>query len=806
MPDEQSTVIPDGAMSASTAEHMVTADCGETWPREMPAWSFIGAFRHMVNWSRVYLIFRRESVDQLRDRRTIFVLIGLPFALYLVLGVGLVHLAGSFIVQPTTVVVAGTPNPDVLPFLDGDTTTSPWMSGGESSGLNIITPVSPGREGATSALRESVLEIEQILASSRDSWKTQISLFSDPKNGINSGHPTELTELVTKTLAEHKLHAIVIIPDGFPVRQPDSVSNETVTGSDTESLPAPVVVYSSANSRSVHAGQRMVTGLVRWQRAITEDFMTDLLAGKSFPPMDPEAIDVATRVERSSNIWAIIFPALIVLMTVLGAFYPAIDLCAGERERGTLETLLVCPARRVEILLGKFLLVMTFSCISAMLNLISLGLISQSALTSVTRGNGVIGQALEFPSFGTLVWVIVLMVLISAPFCALSLALASFARSTKEAQFYVAPLMGVALTLTTSCLLPGVELTAFHALLPVVGPVLWLKALLSDGISGLLIGNLALVLVASAGWSVLAIMLAVEQFKDERMLFPDSESFHPIRSLRKLLREPPPLPTPAAAGLCFIAIMLVQLWGAPLLANQIQGQHGPGIWQLLISGQQVLSLAVPPLLMAWLFTSQFRKTLKLHRVRPGFVFWSMMLAVGIHPLMSELAWAIRSWFSPLPTGVPVVLQLFDQEHYSLAAYLAAFALIPGLCEELAFRGFILSGFQSRQQPLLAVVFSSLLFGAMHVVPQYAFNAALLGVPLAMLTLNCRSIFPAMAFHVFYNALDVLRAYAINNAAPGFIEILWTSGAESPHYAWWTIVAAFIIVGLACRNLSVVSSE
>ena len=760
----------------------------------------------MVNWSRVYLIFRRESVDQLRDRRTIFVLIGLPFALYLVLGVGLVHLAGSFVVQPTTVAVAGTPNPDVLPFLNGDTTTSPWMSDGESSGLNIMAPASAGPAGSASGLRESIFEIERILASSHESWKTQISLFSDPKNGIHISHPTELTELVTKTLAEYKLHAIVIIPDGFPVRQPDSVSHATGTGADPESLPAPVVVYSSANSRSVHAGQRMVTGLVRWQRAITEDLMTDLLDGKSFPPMDPEAVDVATRVERSSNIWAIIFPALIVLMTVLGAFYPAIDLCAGERERGTLETLLVCPASRVEILLGKFLLVMTFSCFSAMLNLISLGLISQSALSSVTQGNGVIGQTLEFPSFGTLAWVIVLMVLISAPFSALSLALASFARSTKEAQFYVAPLMGVALTLTTSCLLPGVELTAFHALLPVVGPVLWLKALLRDGMSGMLFGNLTLVLLASAGWSVLAIMLAVEQFKDERMLFPDSESFHPIRAFRKLIREPSPLPTPAAAGVCFIVIMLVQLGGGPLLANQMQGQHDPGIWQLLMSGQQVLSLAVPPLLLAWLFTSQFRKTLKLHRVRPGFVFWSMMLAAGIHPLMFELTWAIRPWFPPLPTGVPAVLQLLDQEHCSRAAYLAAFALIPGLCEELAFRGFILSGFQSRQRPFLAVVFSSLLFGAMHVVPQYAFNAALLGVPLAIITLNCRSIFPAIAFHVFYNALDIMRAYLMHHASPGFIEILWVPGSESRHYAWYMMVAALIVVILACRNLSVVSSE
>ena len=177
------------------------------------------------------------------------------------------------------------------------------------------------------------------------------------------------------------------------------------------------------------------------------------------------------------------------------------------------------------------------------------------------------------------------------------------------------------------------------------------------------------------------------------MLFPDSESFHPIRSLRKLICEPPSLPTPAAAGVCFIAIMLIQLLGAPLLAHQIQSQRHPHVWQLLFIGQQVFSLAVPPLLLAWLFTSEFRRTLKLIPVRQQFVFWSMILAAGVHPLMFELSWAIRSWFPPLPAGVPAVLILLDQENFSLGAYLVAFALIPGICEELAFRGFMLSGFQ-----------------------------------------------------------------------------------------------------------------
>src|SRR5262249_20161688 len=62
------------------------------------------------------------------------------------------------------------------------------------------------------------------------------------------------------------------------------------------------------------------------------------------------------------------------IMALTGAFYPAVDLCAGEKERGTMETLLISPASRSEIVLGKFLTVMLASVLTALLNLVSMGL------------------------------------------------------------------------------------------------------------------------------------------------------------------------------------------------------------------------------------------------------------------------------------------------------------------------------------------------------------------------------------------------------------------------------------------------
>ena len=95
------------------------------------------------------------------------------------------------------------------------------------------------------------------------------------------------------------------------------------------------------------------------------------------------------RGEVGGSIWGRIFPFLLVIMALTGAFYPAVDLCAGEKERGTMETLLISPASRPEIVLGKFFTVMLASMSTALLNLVSMGLTGlQIAGKSPRSGRG----------------------------------------------------------------------------------------------------------------------------------------------------------------------------------------------------------------------------------------------------------------------------------------------------------------------------------------------------------------------------------------------------------------------------------
>src|SRR5207247_6316762 len=112
-----------------------------------------------------------------------------------------------------------------------------------------------------------------------------------------------------------------------------------------------------------------------------------------------------------------IFPLFLVMWTLSGALYPAVDLCAGEKERGTMETLLITPAGREEIVLGKFLTIWVFSSATALLNLISMGV--TTALLS---------SHMPSVSIAALAWCVVLSLPQAAFFSALGLAFGSSAR------------------------------------------------------------------------------------------------------------------------------------------------------------------------------------------------------------------------------------------------------------------------------------------------------------------------------------------------------------------------------------------
>src|SRR5204862_8137299 len=162
-------------------------------------------------------------------------------------------------------------------------------------------------------------------------------------------------------------------------------------------------------------------------------------------------------------------PFMLVMWSMAGALYPAIDLCAGEKERGTMETLLISPAGRGEIVAGKYLAVWTLAAVTALWNLIWMG-------GGALLGGRLLEMELVRPE--GLFWCALISVPLAALFSALSLALSVYARSTKEGQYYLLPIFLGTMPLVLFSLAPGLELTWRTSLIPVTGLCLLLQRLI----------------------------------------------------------------------------------------------------------------------------------------------------------------------------------------------------------------------------------------------------------------------------------------------------------------------------------------
>ena len=177
--------------------------------------------------------------------------------------------------------------------------------------------------------------------------------------------------------------------------------------------------------------------------------------------------------------WSKILPFVLFIWALTGAFYPAVDLCAGEKERGTLETLLSSPALRIEIVWGKLLTVMTFSIATALLNLTSLGLtaryvmaqLSQLPIGRCRRGAAACRRWRRCCGW----WWRWCRCRPCSARCAWRCA--AFARSTKEGQYYLMPLFLISMPLMMLPMAPGTELNLGNSLIPITGVVLLVMSL-----------------------------------------------------------------------------------------------------------------------------------------------------------------------------------------------------------------------------------------------------------------------------------------------------------------------------------------
>ena len=397
----------------------------------------------------IWIVYRKELTEALRDRRTLITTFLVPLLMIPLLGSGFVTVMSAVVgnakkEKPKVMIVGGTDSPAVL-----------------------------------AALRE--YPKARIVPTTPD-WREKI--------------------------IEKEIRAAIEIPEHFD-------ENLTIGQAGTIT----VNIYGGEIKSELAAGN-IESYLKEYRQGIAiKRLEANHLPGELLKPFDVKRQSVAPPEKQAGAILGGIISYMLILLCLQGAMSPAIDLTAGEKERGTMETILSSPVSRTHLVLGKFLLVLTAALVTTLLLLVSV-----SVSTNAVQKSGLLaemsddGQPPPHFSLGpaAIGSVVIMAIPLSVLFAAGLMTIALFAKSHKEAQSYIAPLMFVVIIPAIAAMIPGVDLTPKLAIVPLLNVSLLCKELVTGEYHWNLI---ALIFGSTCVYAAAALFLAVKMFQRESVLF-----------------------------------------------------------------------------------------------------------------------------------------------------------------------------------------------------------------------------------------------------------------------------------------------
>ena len=504
---------------------------------------------------------------------------------------------------------------------------------------------------------------------------------------------------------------------------------------------------------------------------------------------------------------------LLAVLTMTGAFYPAIDAIAGEKERGTIETLLIAPCAPLDIVAGKFLAVWAVALAGLVANVISIVLTAVVTLRFLPQG----GPLLPAGQLPVIVLVsIAAFVGLSAVAAAMCLAVTTASKSGKEAQNTLTPVLLFASALAGAGLLADIPSNPWLPAVPFAGQVAVAKATLAfderppapvpvaggpgarvfGGLDAL--GNVAFPLAVSLVSSAVVVWLLLRGtaalLTDEEILFrgPDVAG--------NVLARPPRRRRPTVAqGLFALAIGLTGLWYA-------QGIPADDFaWAIPL--QQAAAVVVPlALLLAWQRVD-LRRTFALGRPggpdaaigRAGLcLLGAALLGAGLFVLGAAALLAIRGTHvtDEARRLAEKLVTVMREKPWWLSWGLIA--VLPAVGEELLFRGWVQSAvvgaWPSRARAVAGVVVQAACFAIFHLLPERMPQTFLLGLVTGSITLATGSIFPAMVCHMAHNSMPLVLLWlagGLSGSAPDLTTAV-EGGGQLPG---WAVAAGAVAAAL-----------
>lgn len=501
--------------------------------------------------------------------------------------------------------------------------------------------------------------------------------------------------------------------------------------------------YLSAKDRSNTALDALTDAFEIYREELQKERIDEagLDADYLLNPIHYEGEDLSSTEESVGNMIGSIIPFFIVTMILLGALYPSIDVTAGEKERGTLETLLTLPITNFEMIMSKFLAVSCIACASAILNVFSMGGAMAFLVSSSMSLAEDINLKIHYETFiPGILFTLVVMVFFALLVTAVCMCTCVFAKNFKEANNYVTPVMLIFMFGSYAAMIPDLELTAQTAAIPIVNVALLVEGLFQFQYN---YGLFAIVLFSNVAYSLLAILILGKIYNSEAVLFSEGLSSVRIFTRRSEMKEKQ---MPGYGDLILLlCLVLLLIFYIGSFAQIKWGFGGVVIQQLII--------LLCPVLYAWYMKADAKKLFSIKKpgvsqVAGGVLFGiaaflcAMIIGVLLVPFFPESADGLTQLDDMLTSQPAVVLIL-------------VVALMPAIGEELLFRGFVMGTLKNKCTGVIAVLVTTLLFAAYHMSLIKMFTIGIIGFGLTYAAYKSGSIVTSMCMHFLNNLLSVL---------------------------------------------------
>lgn len=656
-------------------------------------------------------IFKKEMIDILRDKKTIFMMIILPLLLYPILMVGASSIMSMSMnkMEETTVNIAFNNNPS-------------------DNLINILNKTNKDNEA-----------------------KVNIIKVDDYKESLN----------------DETLDAYIEI----------NVNND---------IQSYKIYTNSSKNNSYMAEKRIKEALDEHKEEIIEMNLAKegLDAQKILEPITYETLDIAKNEEIAGNILGQILPFILIIGVLLGAIYPAIDVMAGEKERGTLETLFTLPISNLELVMGKYMAVSFCAVVTAFLNIISI-LISIGFITLTAGIANEMGMPkfdftqMIFPGIITMICIDLFAMVVSA----ISMCVCSLAKSFKDAQNYITPVMLIIMIPSYVSMIPNIELDGFTSTIPVVNISLLIKSVLSFKFD---LNLIAIVFVSNFAFMILSVLLLSKMFNSEEILFGNNRSFSFLEKRSNIKKGT--MPTISDGAILYAVGLVLLIYVGSLVQLKFK-MAGLAMTQVMIIGL--------PLLFAYYIKTNFKKTFSLQKINLKQILGGILIWMGGFVLINLITQIILYLF---PQNMEVAETLTDAIIIkdNLVLNLVIVALMPAICEEIFFRGFIFTSFKGKDSSKIAIITSGILFGFMHMDFLRIIPTSILGIIFAYTVYKSESIFIAMILHFINNSIAVLVSHYPNSELvkmSSFIELDFKNLNIGKFIILICISAVFIIIGI-----------